>query len=107
MAYTSLPLIIIIIIIITIIVVSCMVNITGNKDGGKQKGTPNRIIRELRSVLKDLMYDEKESLQERLDAINRKERAFIIQKISAQNPLFFFINNNVGKTRKLYFPEIG
>ena len=45
-----------------------MANTTGNKYGGRQKGTPNRITKELRSLLKDVMYDEIGALQERLDA---------------------------------------
>ena len=51
-----------------------MANTTGNKYGGRQKGTPNRITKELRSLLKDVMYDEIGALQERLDALNPKER---------------------------------
>ena len=51
-----------------------MANTTGNKYGGREKGTPNRITKELRSLLKDVMYDEIGALQERLDALNPKEK---------------------------------
>jgi len=58
-----------------------MANTTGNKYGGRQKGTPNRITKELRSLLKDVMYDEIGALQERLDALNPKERVELIIKL--------------------------
>tara|TARA_R110001632_G_scaffold153055_1_gene270793 strand:+ start:1161 stop:1403 length:243 start_codon:yes stop_codon:yes gene_type:complete len=58
-----------------------MANITGNKYGGRQKGTPNRITKELRSLLKDVMYDEIGALQERLDTLNPKERVELLIKL--------------------------
>ena len=58
-----------------------MANTTGNKYGGRQKGTPNRITKELRSLLKDVMYDEIGALQDRLDALNPKERVELLIKL--------------------------
>ena len=58
-----------------------MANTTGNKYGGRQKGTPNRITKELRSLLKDVMYDEIGALQERLDTLNPRERVELLIKI--------------------------
>jgi len=58
-----------------------MANNTGRKHGGRKKGTPNRITKELRSVLKDVLYEEIEALQERLDALNPKERVELIIKL--------------------------
>ena len=58
-----------------------MANTSGNKYGGRQKGTPNRITKELRSLLKDVMYDEIGALQERLDALNPKERVELLIKL--------------------------
>ena len=58
-----------------------MANTTGNKYGGRQKGTPNRITKELRSVLKDVLYEEIEALQERLDTLNPKERVELLIKL--------------------------
>ena len=58
-----------------------MANTTGNKYGGREKGTPNRITKELRSLLKDVMYDEIGALQERLDALNPKERLELLIKL--------------------------
>jgi hypothetical protein len=58
-----------------------MANNTGKKYGGRQKGTPNRITKELRSILKDLLYDEIETLKERLDALEPKERIELLVKL--------------------------
>ena len=58
-----------------------MANNTGRKHGGRKKGTPNRITKELRSLLKDVMYDEIGALQDRLDALNPKERVELLIKL--------------------------
>ena len=58
-----------------------MANTTGNKYGGREKGTPNRITKELRSLLKDIMYDEIGALQERLDALKPRERVELLIKL--------------------------
>ena len=58
-----------------------MANTSGNKYGGRQKGTPNRITKELRSLLKDVLYEEIGALQERLDALNPKERVELLIKL--------------------------
>ena len=58
-----------------------MANNTGKKYGGRQKGTPNRMTKELRTVLKDLLYEEIEVLQERLDALEPKDRIELIIKL--------------------------
>ena len=58
-----------------------MANTSGNKYGGRQKGTPNRITKELRSLLKDVLYEEIEALQEHLDALNPKDRVELLIKL--------------------------
>ena len=58
-----------------------MANTTGNKYGGRQKGTPNRVTKELRSVLKDILYQELEQIQEQLQTLNPKERVELIIKL--------------------------
>ena len=58
-----------------------MANTTGNKYGGREKGTPNRITKELRSLLKDVLYEEIGALQERLDTLNPKERVELLIKL--------------------------
>ncbi len=49
-----------------------MANTTGKKFGGRQKGTPNRLTRELRAVLKDVLYEEIDRLPERLNELETK-----------------------------------
>lgn len=58
-----------------------MANTTGMKYGGRQKGTPNRMTKELRTVLKDLLYEELEKLKEHLGALNPKDRIELIIKL--------------------------
>jgi hypothetical protein len=58
-----------------------MANTSGKKYGGREKGTPNRMTKELRSVLKDVLYEEIEALQERLDALKPKERLELLIKL--------------------------
>ena len=58
-----------------------MANTTGIKYGGRQKGTPNKLTKELRTVLKDILYEEIEVLQERLDALKPKERVELLIKL--------------------------
>jgi hypothetical protein len=58
-----------------------MANTTGNKYGGRQKGTPNKLTKELRSVLKDILYQELEQIQEHLETLNPKERVELIIKL--------------------------
>ena len=47
-----------------------MANTTGKKFGGRQKGTPNKLTRELRSVLKKVHYEEIIRLPQRLDELD-------------------------------------
>ncbi len=44
-----------------------MANTTGKKYGGRQKGTPNRMTKELRSVLKNILYKELKDIEKRLE----------------------------------------
>lgn len=53
-----------------------MVNTTGEKYSGRKKGTPNKMTKELRSVLKDL-----EVLKEKLDELETKERLEVLIKL--------------------------
>ena len=46
-----------------------MANTTGKKYGGREMGTPNRLTKELRSVLKDIVYQELEKIEERLSEL--------------------------------------
>ena len=58
-----------------------MANTTGNKYGGRQKGTPNKLTKELRSLLKDILYQELEQIQEHLETLNPKERVELLIKL--------------------------
>ena len=58
-----------------------MANTTGNKYGGRTKGTPNRLTKELRTVLKDVVYCELESIELRLDELDPKERIELTIKL--------------------------
>ena len=58
-----------------------MANTTGNKYGGREKGTPNRITKELREILKNELYEEIEALQEHLDSLNPKDRIELVIKL--------------------------
>lgn len=58
-----------------------MANTTCNKYGGRQKGTPNRMTKELRSVLKEILYQELEVIQEHLELLEPKERLELLIKL--------------------------
>ena len=58
-----------------------MANTTGYKYGGRTKGTPNRLTKELRIVLKDILYRELETIELRLDELEAKERIELMIKI--------------------------
>jgi len=58
-----------------------MANTTGNKYGGRQKGTPNRMTKELRVLLKDIIYQELEEVNERFSLLEPKQRIELIIKL--------------------------
>jgi len=58
-----------------------MANTTGNKYGGRQKGTPNRLTKELRTILKDVLYNELERIEELLESLEPKERLELVVKL--------------------------
>jgi len=58
-----------------------MANTTGVKYGGRQKGTPNKLTKELRFVLKDVLYQELEQIQTYLDTLKPKERVELLIKL--------------------------
>ena len=50
-------------------------NTTEKKYKGREKGsTPFRMIKELRSILKDILFEDIEVLQEHIDALKPKEK---------------------------------
>jgi hypothetical protein len=58
-----------------------MANTTGQKHGGRKKGTPNRLTKELRSVLKEVVYNELENIEEQLDQLEPKQRLELVVKL--------------------------
>jgi len=58
-----------------------MANTTRIKHGGRQKGTPNRLTKELRTVLKDVIYNELENIEDRLDQLEAKQRIELMIKL--------------------------
>tara|TARA_B110000879_G_scaffold93951_1_gene128604 strand:+ start:1030 stop:1272 length:243 start_codon:yes stop_codon:yes gene_type:complete len=58
-----------------------MANTTGKKYGGREKGTPNRMTKELRSVLKDVLFEELGEIKEKLDMLEPKERLELVIKL--------------------------
>lgn len=58
-----------------------MANNTGKKYGGRQKGTPNKLTKEIRTVLKDLIYKELDEIQEHLDSLEPKQRIELVIKL--------------------------
>lgn len=58
-----------------------MANTTGMKYGGRQKGTPNKVTKELRSLLKNILYSELEQIQDHLNSLESKERIQLVIKL--------------------------
>ncbi|MFO8022595.1 MAG: hypothetical protein R6U65_09025 [Perlabentimonas sp.] len=53
----------------------------GTKTGGRQKGTPNKVTKDLRLMLKDLLTNEVARLDETLDKAEPKERLDFLVKL--------------------------
>lgn len=53
----------------------------GIKTGGRKAGTPNRLTKELRQVLKDIIYDELQNLPDTLDGLEPKDRVELVIKL--------------------------
>lgn len=55
-----------------------MANTTGKKYGGRKKGTPNKLTKELRSLLKNIVYNELENIEKSLDELEPKQRIELV-----------------------------
>ena len=53
----------------------------GIKTGGRQKGTPNKLTREIRSVLKDVIHAELEQLPYHLEKLEPNDRLQVLIKL--------------------------
>lgn len=54
---------------------------TGTKTGGRTKGTPNRMTKEIRAVLKDVIGEQLESMPDVLATLEPKEKLEFIIKL--------------------------
>ncbi len=53
----------------------------GQKTGGRVAGTPNRLTKELRTVLRDLIAAELDALPKTLEGLTAKERLDVLIKL--------------------------
>lgn len=53
----------------------------GIKTGGRQQGTPNRLTKEIRGVLKDFVHQEIELLSEHIETLEAESRIQLLIKI--------------------------
>lgn len=58
-----------------------MANNTGIKYGGRQTGTPNKLTKELRESLNQIVSKEMEGLTQRLSNLADRERLFFLIKL--------------------------
>ena len=58
-----------------------MANNTGKKHGGREAGTPNKLTKEFKETLSNILSDEIEKLSETLQQLEPKERLDIIVKL--------------------------
>jgi hypothetical protein len=58
-----------------------MANTTGKKYGGREKGTPNRLTKELRLILKDVLYKQLETIEDDLNHLEAGQRVELIIKL--------------------------
>jgi hypothetical protein len=54
---------------------------TGKKTGGRVAGTPNRLTKELRTVLRDMISAELDALPTTLEGLPPKERLDVVIKL--------------------------
>jgi len=58
-----------------------MANNTGKKYGGREAGTPNRLTKELRAALKNILHQEIELLPEHFNKLEPKDRLELLVKL--------------------------
>lgn len=58
-----------------------MANNTGKKYGGREPGTPNKLTKELRAVLKNVLHDEIELLPDHFCKLEPKDRLELLVKL--------------------------
>jgi hypothetical protein len=58
-----------------------MANNTGKKYGGREAGTPNRLTKELRAALKNILHQEIELLPSHFNKLEPKDRLELLVKL--------------------------
>ena len=58
-----------------------MANNTGKKYGGRESGTPNRLTKELRAALKNILHQEIELLPDHFNKLEPKDRLELLVKL--------------------------
>jgi len=58
-----------------------MANNTGQKYGGREAGTPNKLTKELRAALKNILHQEIELLPDHFDKLEPKDRLELLVKL--------------------------
>lgn len=58
-----------------------METVAAIKYGGRKKGTPNRLTKEVRAVLKELVFDEISQVQSHFEKLDPKERIELLIKL--------------------------
>lgn len=58
-----------------------MANTTGIKYGGRIKGTPNRLTKDMRTVLKNILFNELGNIEELMDSLDSKQRIELVIKL--------------------------
>jgi len=58
-----------------------MANTTGIKYGGRTKGTPNRLTKEMRTILKTILFTELENIEELMNSLDSKQRIELVIKL--------------------------
>jgi len=58
-----------------------MANNTGKKYGGRKAGTPNRLTKELRAALKNILHQEIELLPDHFNKLEPKDRIELLGKL--------------------------
>ena len=53
----------------------------GQKTGGREKGTPNKLTREMRTAIKDVLADEIEKIPELLNSLDDRSRLEMIIRL--------------------------
>jgi hypothetical protein len=51
------------------------------KHGGRKKGTPNRLTKEVRAVLKEVVFDEMSQIHLHFEKLDPKERIELLIKL--------------------------